>query len=84
MEFLSEISGKYTYNWATNFVNGNSHSYQVLTPLRREVICTYFVSGTVDVQRTNFSGTFNYGDGTCDNQASFIFNNGNEIDITLN
>lgn len=75
-----EITG----NWSTTFVNGNQHTYEVLTPLRREVICFYFVSGTVDVQRTNFGGSFDYGNGDCDNQATFTFNNGNVIDITLN
>lgn len=73
-----------TGNWTATFVNGNTHTYEVLTPLRREVICTYFVSGTFNVQRTNFGGVFNYGEGDCDNQASFTFNNGQEITITLN
>ncbi|RNC84086.1 MAG: hypothetical protein ED556_11530 [Winogradskyella sp.] len=73
-----------TGNWTTTFVNGNTHTYEVLTPLRREVICTYFVSGTVDIQRTNFGGIFDYGEGDCDNQALFTFNNGTEITITLN
>ncbi|MEH6535239.1 MAG: hypothetical protein V7719_02515 [Psychroserpens sp.] len=71
-------------NWSTTFVNGNTHSYEVITPLRREVICFFFVSGSVDVQRTNFGGTFDYGNGDCDNQATFTFNNGNVIDVTLN
>jgi len=71
-------------NWSTTFVNGNTHSYEVITPLRREVICYYFVSGSVQVERTNFGGTFDYGDGDCDNQATFTFNNGNIIDVTLN
>ncbi|WP_323786900.1 hypothetical protein [Psychroserpens sp.] len=75
-----EMSG----NWTTTFVNGNTHSYEVLTPLRKEVVCSYFVSGSVDVQRTNFGGTFDYGDGECDNQATFTTNNGNVIDIVLN
>jgi len=75
-----EITG----DWTATFVNGNTHTYQVLTPLRREVICAYFVSGTFDVQRTNFGGVFNYGDGSCDTQATFTFNNGTEIPITLN
>ncbi|MBT8375529.1 MAG: hypothetical protein HKP45_06455 [Winogradskyella sp.] len=75
-----EISG----NWTTTFVNGNTHTYEVLTPLRREVICTYFVSGRIDIQRTNFGGVFDYGEGECDNQATFTFNNGNVINITLN
>lgn len=75
-----EITG----NWTTTFVNGNTHSYEVIIPLRREVVCYYFVSGSVDVERTNFSGVFDYGDGECDNLATFTFENGTIIDITLN
>ncbi|WP_204343843.1 hypothetical protein [Psychroserpens algicola] len=75
-----EISGY----WTTTFVNGNMHSYEVVTPLRREVICFYFVSGSVDVQRTNFGGVFDYGSGDCDNEATFTTNNGNVIDVLLN
>jgi len=75
-----EITG----NWSTTFVNGNTHTYEVVIPLRREVICFYFVSGSINVQRTNFGGVFDYGNGNCDNQATFTFNNGNVVDITLN
>lgn len=75
-----EITG----NWTANFVNGNTHSYEVIEPLRREVICYYFVSGTVDVERANFSGVFDYGEGDCDNQAIFTFDNGNVVSVTLN
>lgn len=75
-----EITG----NWTTTFVNGNTHSYTVLTPLRREIICFYFVSGSVDVERTNFSGVFDYGDGSCDNMATFTFADGTVVNITLN
>jgi hypothetical protein len=73
-----------TGNWTSTFRNGNSHSYEVVIPLRREVICRFFVSGSVDVERTNFSGVFDYGDGDCDNQATFTFDDGNVRDITLN
>ena len=75
-----EITG----NWTTNFVNGNSHSYEVIIPLRREVICHYFVSGSIDVERTNFSGVLDYGEGDCDNMATFTLDSGEVIDITLN
>ncbi|WP_430466722.1 hypothetical protein [Winogradskyella ouciana] len=75
-----EITG----DWEATFVNGNTHTYEVIIPLRREVICYYFVSGSFDVQRTNFGGVFDFGDGDCDNQATFTFNNGTEIPITLN
>ncbi len=73
-----------TGNWAATFVNGNTHTYDVIIPLRREVVCYYFVSGSFDVQRTNFGGTFDYGEGDCDNQATFTYNNGNVVDIILN
>jgi hypothetical protein len=75
-----EITG----DWTATFVNGNTHAYEVLMPLRREVSCPYFVSGAFDVQRTSFGGLFDFGQGECDNQATFTFNNGQEIEITLN
>jgi len=70
--------------WTTTFVNGNTHSYKVQIPLRREVFCLYIVKGSIDVERTNFSGVFNYGEGECDNMATFTFANGTVIDILLN
>lgn len=73
-----------TGNWTSMFVNGNTHSYEVIMPLRREVVCYYFVSGSIDTERTNFSGVFDYGNGDCDNQATFTFDGGEVIDITLN
>jgi hypothetical protein len=77
---IFEITG----DWTATFANGNTHTYEVLMPLRREVSCSYFVSGTFDVQRTNFDGLFDFGAGECDNQATFTYNNGQEIEITLN
>jgi len=74
-----EITGR----WTVDFVNGNTHSYEVQKPLRREIGCEYLVSGTVAVERTNFGGLFDYGDGECDNLATFTFNNNQIIDITL-
>ena len=75
-----EITG----NWTSTFRIGNSHSYEVVIPLRREVICYYFVSGSVDIERTNFSGVFDYGEGDCDNLATFTNDNGNVREIILN
>lgn len=74
-----EITG----NWSTTFVNGNTHTYEVIIPLRREVVCYFFVSGSLDVQRTNFGGVMDWGDGNCDNMATFTFNNGEVIEIIL-
>lgn len=72
-----------TGNWTSTFRNGNTHSYEVIEPLRREVVCRFFVSGSIDVQRTNFSGVFDYGEGDCDNQATFTFADGTVREITL-
>ena len=75
-----EITG----NWYSAFRNGNTHTYEVIIPLRREVICRYFVSGSIDAERTSFSGVFDYGEGNCDNQATFTFDDGTVKDIILN
>lgn len=75
-----EITG----SWTATFINGNVHSYEVIAPLRREVGCAYVVSGSFSVDRPNFGGVFDYGDGTCDNLATMTFNNGQETAITLN
>jgi hypothetical protein len=69
--------------WNATFRNGNSHAYEVVLPLRREVTCYHFVGGSIDVERTFFGGVLDYGEGTCDNQATFTFNDGNTIDIIL-
>ena len=73
-----------TGHWVATFVNGNTHSYEIDIPLRREVICYYFVSGSIAVERTFFGGVLDYGNGDCDNQATFTFNNGDIVNITLN
>ncbi len=72
-----------TGNWNATFANGNIHAYETVLPLRREASCYHFVSGSINVQRTIFSGTLDFGDGTCDNLATFSFANGTQIDIVL-
>lgn len=70
--------------WNAAFVNGGAHSYEINLPLRREVTCYYFVSGSIDVERTFFGGTLDYGEGVCDNLATFTFTDETVIDIVLN
>ncbi len=69
--------------WETNFANGNTHSTTITTPLRREASCRFLVSGIVDLIRTNYSGTLDYGDGSCDNLAVFTNADGEEREIRL-
>jgi len=71
-----------TGNWATDFSDGHSRSAIVTDPLRREVICPFFVSGLVEVTRNETTGVLDFGDGTCDNLAILTVN-GEEIEIIL-
>ncbi|WP_299189252.1 hypothetical protein [uncultured Aquimarina sp.] len=70
-------------NWQTNFANGNIHSTTISTPLRREASCRFLVSGVIELVRTTYSGSLNYGDGSCDNTATFTNSEGEEREIML-
>ncbi len=72
-----------TGEWETNFANGNIHSTTITTPLRREASCRFLVTGVVDLVRTNYSGSLNYGGGECDNIAVFTDSDGEEREIRL-
>ncbi|WP_378182933.1 hypothetical protein [Aquimarina sp. SS2-1] len=72
-----------TGEWQTNFANGNTHSTTITTPIRREASCRFLVSGIVELVRTNFSGSLDYGDGSCDNKAVFTNSDGEEREIIL-
>jgi hypothetical protein len=65
-----EISG----NWETTFTNGFSRSGEVTQVLVRKLSCLYIVSGRLVVEQQSLTGEFNWGDGTCDNLATFTFN----------
>ncbi|WP_228850597.1 hypothetical protein [Aegicerativicinus sediminis] len=73
-----------TGSWTSAFANGNTHNYEVLTALRREASCFYFVSGTVSVKRTLFEGLMDFGSGECDDKAIFTFSNGRIVNISMN
>lgn len=52
-------------------INGRNVSRQIVQPLRREMNCRYFVSGTVQINPSNArQRLLDFGDGTCDNQAT--------------
>lgn len=69
--------------WQTNLANGNTHSTTITTPIRREASCRFLVSGVAELVRTNYSGTLDYGDGSCDNKAVFTNSDGEEREIVL-
>ncbi|MCB0374821.1 MAG: hypothetical protein KDD04_02780 [Sinomicrobium sp.] len=73
-----------TGNWTTAFWTGNVHQGEVITPLRRELSCLQLVSGVLRLQRNDRSGTLDYGDGSCDNEAVFTYDNGDVRIVGLN
>lgn len=70
-------------NWSTAFDSGTTYSANIITNLRRELTCWYFVSGTIDFNYNGLLFTGDYGDGTCDNDATLTFTNGAVVDIEL-
>lgn len=72
-----------TGEWETTFANGAIHSSKITTPLRRLAICRWFVSGVIELKRSNYKGTLDYGNGECDDKAIFTSANGEEKEIKL-
>ncbi len=58
------------------FRNGNELDVEVINPLRREATCRYFVSGTVNITKNNQTAVLDYGNGTCDDEATLTLPNG--------
>ncbi|MCX7547986.1 hypothetical protein OS188_08470 [Xanthomarina sp. F1114] len=75
---------EYTGYWNATFANGGTHNYEVILPLRKEASCYHFVRGSIDADLQLFDGVLDYGDGACDNLATFTFANGTLINIVLN
>jgi hypothetical protein len=70
-------------NWTHTFKNGVFFSSNITKSLRREMACRFIVSGTIDIVRLKRIGTLDFGDGTCDNIATFTNNEGVVTEITL-
>lgn len=65
------------------FSSGFTHDALVTEALRREATCPHFVSGVLELERNNASGSLDFGDGTCDNIAVLTTGGGQEIIIIL-
>ncbi|MDC9721898.1 MAG: hypothetical protein PSN34_03880 [Urechidicola sp.] len=72
-----------TGHWNTVRRNGDVISGEVTTALRRELVCRFLVSGVIDLTKNDRSGSLDFGDGTCDNEALLTLDDGTEIVITL-
>ncbi len=70
-------------NWTAIFKDGTVLSANIIEALRREMACRFIVSGIVELQKNERTGTLNFGDGTCDDKAIFTNDLGEETEITL-
>ncbi|WP_396188818.1 hypothetical protein [Flavobacterium sp.] len=73
------LAGTHTVNRP----NGSSLTATVLTPLIKKFNCNYISQGTLNLQGTYLNGTLDYGNNTCDNQATYTHANGQVFAITL-
>jgi len=62
-----------TGNWDTTFTNGFNRSGVVTQVLVRKMSCMYLVSGKLLVEQGDLSGEIDWGNGTCDNLATFTY-----------
>ncbi len=72
-----------TGNWHIVQRNGDTYDITVTTPLRREFTCAYFVSGEMEIIFNGETYLLDFGNGTCDNEATLTLPNGNTVTITL-
>ena len=72
-----------TGHWTTTRKNGAVVYAKIVTPLRRELVCRFLVSGTIDLNKNDKHGILDFGEGECDNMATLTLDDGTVIEITL-
>lgn len=55
----------------------------ILTPLIKSYSCAYISEGTLDLQGSFLNGVLDYGNGNCDNQATYTHSNGQVFNVNL-
>ncbi|CCG54021.1 Probable lipoprotein precursor [Flavobacterium indicum GPTSA100-9 = DSM 17447] len=73
------LSGTHTVNRP----NGTSLTATVITPLIKKFACNYISQGSLNLQGTYLNGILDYGNNTCDNQATYTHSNGQTYTISL-
>ena len=71
-----------TGEWTTTFPSGGIQTSTITTPLRIRMNCPNIVRGVISIVRNGNTATLDYGNGDCDNLATFTVN-GNSYTIIL-
>lgn len=72
-----------TGSWEITKKDGTKLEAEVVEALKRDMSCRFIVSGILKIERPNMEGTIDFGDGNCDNVATFTDDEGNETEIKL-
>ena len=70
---LSKSQVQLTGNWELVASDGWSKSVTIATPLVKAARCKFFVSGTMDVVKDDAAFEVDFGDGSCDREATLTF-----------
>ncbi|KGO90288.1 hypothetical protein [Flavobacterium suncheonense] len=73
------LSGTHTVNRP----NGTSLTVTVVETLIKKYACNYISQGQLDLEGTYLDGILDYGDNTCDNQATYTHSNGTVYPVNL-
>lgn len=84
---LADNEYQVTGNWTNTFPNASVKTSTITTPLLVKMSCIQqnkplIVQGVITFQRNNRTATLDYGDGTCDNTATYTVN-GNSYTIII-
>jgi hypothetical protein len=63
-----------TGNWQTTFPSGATRTATITSPLIVKLNCPSIVKGIITYSRNGETSTLDFGDGTCDNTATFTIN----------
>ncbi len=63
--------------------NGVEIDVEVIVPLKKIHTCPFYVSGIIQIKKEKKEAVLDFGDGSCDNEATLIFPNGSTQTITL-
>ncbi len=72
-----------TGQWQVTRRNGTQMEVTVTTPLRKEFACRYIVSGVLNIIRNGDTYIIDFGNGTCDDEATLTLPNGQTRTIYL-
>jgi hypothetical protein len=83
---LGESLGSTTYSLMGEWTVSDAdtvYSISVTQPLMGNLKCEYVVSGLMDIDKNGLGIVVDFGDGTCDNQVTLIYPNGESESLEL-